>query len=832
MSSSSAAGASSAAGGAGAGATLRSKCSACGKLSAVAVCVVCKSARYCDKACQRADWRRHKTMCKAMAASALAPAPAAVAAVSCACAVCALQTAANAAPAALRMRVAHLPDAAAAAACLRAPLCVRAESDDALIPALTQLGPFYMQVLAATGRKLPCAALAGEQARQRMAWRAALAACRDALHAGADAHASRTIVHEGNLPLHLPSMLWMACRMGSLELFRVVAEHSRAALDLTLCTNDAAATIGIFPVVHGARDFISARTLLFAAMEAGSVPLVKALLERGADVAAASAPDVRGKDALTAAFQLSHAGAPMLTLPLKLELMEALVACGLDLDAPIDADGTLLLHALVDIRPLAAGRGSVGAATQLFRRALELGADASARACAPSAPGRAIDDIVASYARRVYALAPKSLPPGSVKRREALAMLVECACALQETSAGAATRAIDVPAYRALAAGTTFAGTANYAVDAATMGFVGAVDVALRSGMSPDFQAAGGRPILYLAAAVLSADSLVPTDLSGWERIWRDKLECVTALLSAGANPLVLRPAAMLSGGGGEGGGSGGGGRSSVGSGGGGSVDGGVRPAPPATPLLAIEAVRVNALVFGGWTPLLRRIAAVLDEAANAWEARHPGAFVDLAKSLVAVGADYGNLDYAYDKAVELHSGSHGAPWDTEGACTVWRILADAGHTNSVYNLASMYEGFDCGVPHDSARAAELYATAAAAGDARAMTNLAVLHTRGDGVTHDGARAAQLLEDAIRLNDPAAQGNAQNALAALYFAGDGVPHDADKATALWEAAAQAGNATAHRNLFQVACMLERAMKEAHQRATAAAAARFAARRDN
>ena len=99
-------------------------------------------------------------------------------------------------------------------------------------------------------------------------------------------------------------------------------------------------------------------------------------------------------------------------------------------------------------------------------------------------------------------------------------------------------------------------------------------------------------------------------------------------------------------------------------------------------------------------------------------------------------------------------------------------------------------------------------------------------------MTHDGARAAQLLEDAIRLNDPAAQGNAQNALAALYFAGDGVPHDADKATALWEAAAQAGNATAHRNLFQVACMLERAMKEAHQRATAAAAARFAARRDN
>jgi hypothetical protein len=213
-----------AAGGSGARLALRSRCCACGALSAASCCEACKAARYCDAACQRADWPRHKTMCKEMAA-ALVRAPAAVAAASCTCEECALKTAANAAPVALRMRVARLPEAAAAAACLREPVRVRAASDDALIPALTCVGKFYMRALGATGRELPCATLARATAREREAWRAALALCRDALRAGADAHASLIIVNDGFPPLRLPSMLWMACRMGSLELFRVVAEH-------------------------------------------------------------------------------------------------------------------------------------------------------------------------------------------------------------------------------------------------------------------------------------------------------------------------------------------------------------------------------------------------------------------------------------------------------------------------------------------------------------------------------------------------------------------------------------------------------------------------------
>ena len=39
------------------------------------ICAGCRTARYCGRACQRAAWRQHKPVCKALAAAAAAAAP-------------------------------------------------------------------------------------------------------------------------------------------------------------------------------------------------------------------------------------------------------------------------------------------------------------------------------------------------------------------------------------------------------------------------------------------------------------------------------------------------------------------------------------------------------------------------------------------------------------------------------------------------------------------------------------------------------------------------------------------------------------------------------------
>jgi hypothetical protein len=43
------------------------------------ICAGCRTARYCGRACQRAAWRQHKPVCKALVAAAAAPAAAAAA---------------------------------------------------------------------------------------------------------------------------------------------------------------------------------------------------------------------------------------------------------------------------------------------------------------------------------------------------------------------------------------------------------------------------------------------------------------------------------------------------------------------------------------------------------------------------------------------------------------------------------------------------------------------------------------------------------------------------------------------------------------------------------
>jgi hypothetical protein len=38
------------------------------------MCAGCRTARYCDRACQRAHWKRHKSVCQALSAAAAAKA--------------------------------------------------------------------------------------------------------------------------------------------------------------------------------------------------------------------------------------------------------------------------------------------------------------------------------------------------------------------------------------------------------------------------------------------------------------------------------------------------------------------------------------------------------------------------------------------------------------------------------------------------------------------------------------------------------------------------------------------------------------------------------------
>ena len=45
------------------------RCSACGAFGAkLRACSACHAARYCDEACQKADWRTHKKHCAKLAA--------------------------------------------------------------------------------------------------------------------------------------------------------------------------------------------------------------------------------------------------------------------------------------------------------------------------------------------------------------------------------------------------------------------------------------------------------------------------------------------------------------------------------------------------------------------------------------------------------------------------------------------------------------------------------------------------------------------------------------------------------------------------------------------
>eukprot|EP00729_Bicosta_minor_P032586 gene32586-biopygen10500 len=139
-----------------------------------------------------------------------------------------------------------------------------------------------------------------------------------------------------------------------------------------------------------------------------------------------------------------------------------------------------------------------------------------------------------------------------------------------------------------------------------------------------------------------------------------------------------------------------------------------------------------------------------------------------------------------------------GVEQDHVEAAKWYRKAAEAGNAVAQCSLGTMYRNGE-GVKQDHVEAAKWYREAAEAGDAIAQNNLGAMYNNGKGVEQDNVESAKWYRKAAEAGYAAAQNNLGN----MYRNGNGVEQDHVEAVKWFRKSAEAGDADAQ---FNLGCM--------------------------